>query len=346
MTSYERMSAARREGELEAGRLLAELRLAEGHQIDVFGIIEQMGVWLFFQELKGVLGVYLPGLPASGILINSTRTFGVQRLTAAHELGHHVLKHSGGLDDEISLRAAPGRRDKGAKRLPFDKYLREIAAQAFATSFLAPATLVRDMMTALGIERDGEPAPEQIYELSLHLGMSYEATVHRLAALREVNASNLDRLLISPAGVKRKVGHGQRPESSYADVWPIGSRQLGALINARVGDELAISLDEIPSSGYRWVLEQGAEATVVRSDGFISAASHGPEPRAGAGGRRNLTVRVVRPGENRILLACVRTWKAREPSRQFYFMVDAEELAGKDFAPRPSTKRALLEAAR
>jgi len=343
MTAKQRMTEARRQGEFAAERLVTELKLPGGRQIDVFGIIEEMEVWLFFQELRGILGVYLAGPPA-GILINSGRSVGVQRLTAAHELGHHYLNHGGGIDDDISLRAAPGRRTGEARRLTFEAYLKEIAAQAFAMSFLAPAQLVRDMMSNLGIARDVTPRPEKVYELSLHLGISYEATAHRLVALREIGPSNLDQVLIEPAKAKLVIGHGHKPENSRADVWPISSRQTGALIHAHVGDELALSLDEIPSSGYRWKLELDLDGFAVRLDDFVSSDNKGEIPRAGSKGQRQITLRVLRPGENRVRLNCVQAWRPQDAANQFFIMVDAEELAGKERSLRPSARRAFVEA--
>lgn len=345
MTWSQLTKSAKREGEMAAERLVSELNLSVERAIDVFGVIEDMEVWLLFQKLDKALGVYFSGTSA-GILINSERPIGMQRLTAAHELGHHVLKHGEGVDDLVSLRASPGPRRGAAQNLSAERFLQEISAQAFAMSFLAPAELVRRMMAALGIERDKPIPPERVYELSLHLGMSHEATAHRLVALRELAPDQLDSVLIRPAQAKQNIGHGHKPKDAKADVWPIGLRQRGVLINARVGDELALSLDETPSSGYRWSIEEDTDGFAVRLDDFVSADNAAQRPRAGGRGERRITVRIERPGENRLRLSCVRAWKPQEPIRSFHLMVDAEDKPGREAAPRRSARRALIEAER
>ena len=345
MTLSQRMKSAKREGEMAAERLVSELKLSVAKPIDVFGVIEDLEVWLLFQKLDKALGVYFSGSSA-GILINSERPIGVQRLTAAHELGHHILKHGEGLDDPVSLRAAPGKRRGAAQNLSVERYLQEISAQAFAMSFLAPAELVRTMMGILGIERDKLIPPERVYELSLHLGMSHEATAHRLVALRELDPDRLDGVLIPPAQAKQNIGHGLKPKDGKADVWPIGPRQRGTLINARVGDELALSLEETPSSGYRWAIEADTDGFAVRLDDFVSADNAAQRPRAGGKGERRITVRIERPGENRFRLSYVRAWRPQEPINSFHVMVDAEEMPGKEAAPRHSARQALIEAER
>jgi hypothetical protein len=79
-------------GTREATRLHSELGMQEqiaehGGRIDVFGTLFTSNVPLLFKPLDGLLGVFLSE-PAPGVLITTERSLSIQRLTAAHELGH------------------------------------------------------------------------------------------------------------------------------------------------------------------------------------------------------------------------------------------------------------------
>ena len=81
----------------------ARLELGEG-QIDVFGAIESLGITLVFKPLTSALGLCLPS-PLRGIIITTERVLSIQRFTAAHELGHAVLDHSGSIDRTLNYRS-------------------------------------------------------------------------------------------------------------------------------------------------------------------------------------------------------------------------------------------------
>src|SRR5437764_13366672 len=81
-----------------AAELHAELglrnQLREGvRPIDVLETIHKMGLAMLFRPLKGLLGAYVPTTDSPGILLTTQRNLHIQRFTAAHELGHHVLEH-------------------------------------------------------------------------------------------------------------------------------------------------------------------------------------------------------------------------------------------------------------
>ena len=89
-------------GTYEAARLHEELGTRalwepNGGRIDVFGVIDRLGLPLMFQPMEGLLGAYL-ARPSPGVLINTRRPLSIRRYTAAHELGHHRLKHEPSLD--------------------------------------------------------------------------------------------------------------------------------------------------------------------------------------------------------------------------------------------------------
>ena len=113
----------RREAVLAAEDVLADLDLADGTKIPIFDLIEDRGIWLSFQPLERLLGVYQRIGNVAGVAINVARPLAMQRFTAAHELGHHELGHESHVDDETSI--------EGSSNDP-----QELQAQTFAASLL------------------------------------------------------------------------------------------------------------------------------------------------------------------------------------------------------------------
>src|SRR6266568_2145592 len=115
------INQARIEGKLAASRQLIRLGIPFDRPIDVFSTIESQGLWLLFQPMENILGAYVVTKTARGVVITTRRNRNVQRLTAAHEYGHHVLGHAGSLDREREIEQ-PNRTRRVV----------EVAAQAFA----------------------------------------------------------------------------------------------------------------------------------------------------------------------------------------------------------------------
>jgi IrrE N-terminal-like domain len=161
---------------LEAARLLKQLKAREvieqqGGRIDVFSVIVHLGVPLMFKPLEGLLGAYIP-VPNPGILVTTERQLSIQRYTAAHELGHHFMGHRGSLDDDSILRRSPfdGRN--------YDQ--NEVAANSFAAMFLMPDWLFNLHATRQHWTADSLREPTTVYQMSLRVGTSYEATCRAL----------------------------------------------------------------------------------------------------------------------------------------------------------------------
>ncbi len=110
-------------------------RLRDGNRpIDVFATIQAMKVMVLFRPLDGLLGAYVPTPNAAGMLVSTRRDHHVQRFTASHELGHHMLEHRApSLDLNIGF---VGRGEKAG----YDE--QEIEADAFAAEFLLPKWLI------------------------------------------------------------------------------------------------------------------------------------------------------------------------------------------------------------
>jgi hypothetical protein len=225
-----------------AGRLLDELSVDQTEQIDVFGICEDLGLWLTFLPMDNLLGAFVPE-GVGGVLVTTQRPIPIQRYTAAHEIGHWRLDHGHGLaldGEEHVLGNTPVEREQ--------------LAQVFAGNLLMPPPLVFGVLERLGLS--GHPIePEHAYALAREAGVSYEAAVRQLAHLDVISADRIDVLRQSrPLHVKAALALGRRPVNGYADVWPVNEDWDDQLLDLRVEDEVVISLPENRSTGYRWML--------------------------------------------------------------------------------------------
>lgn len=88
---------------------------------------------------------------------------------------------------------------------------------------------------------------------------------------------------------------------------------------AHVGDELIVSLPEIPTTGYRWQLDSSEQFLILDKDDFVLPVGAG----IGAGGTRVLTFHAIATGQGRLQLALRREWEKDQPSTQnFWLSVD------------------------
>lgn len=228
-----------------AGRLLDELGVAPTRQIDVFSICEDLGLWLAFMPMDGLLGAFVPE-GAGGVLITDRRPVTVQRYTAAHELGHWRLEHGHGL-------ALDGEEHVfGVTQLE-----RERLAQVFAASLLMPPPLILSLLARIGVGEHGPVGPKEAYFVAREAGVSYEASVRQLSSLRVITPAQATALLqVRPLTVKSELAGGRRPVHGYADVWPVDEAWNDQIVSLRADDEVVVSLPENRSTGHRWMFEE------------------------------------------------------------------------------------------
>ena len=119
---------------LEAAGLLEEL------PVDVDLIAKRCGVRVLAFNFSGMvdgLVVQLPDGPAIGLDQSGSANHQRRRFTLAHELGHHLLRHS------ASFHVDFGDPVGGAGEPPGYNWRHERAANEFAANLLMPAQLVR-----------------------------------------------------------------------------------------------------------------------------------------------------------------------------------------------------------
>jgi len=98
----------------------------------------------------------------------------------------------------------------------------------------------------------------------------------------------------------------------------------GATVKAKVGDELSVTLEENPTTGYEWSMIAGPGLTAV-SDRFVGP-SPSPSPLMGAGGTHTWVYKVASSGKLTLTGVYARSWEPESKSAaDFSLTVDATE---------------------
>jgi Zn-dependent peptidase ImmA (M78 family) len=323
------MAAARLHHNLES-----EARVQrEGGNIDVFDVVSRLHIPLLLRPLQGLLGVFL-NEPTPGILVTTERPLSVQRFTGAHELGHFQLKHRPSLDDETILRRSP------LVSRPHDD-LQEVEADAFAIGFMMPRWLLawhceRQSWSTAELRR-----PDIIYQLSLRIGASYEATCWTLVRYRLLSM-DLARSLaaIQPRELKQALLGGYRPENFRGDVWLLTKRDGGAVIGGSRADLFVLRLPEHSGGGYLWNFDQLKETSFV-----IVRDEHESGDAEGVGSHtiRRVTAESRSRQFGEMQLIEHRPWQQTKAINSFKLIYDLTGPEGEGYSR--AERRQLLEAA-
>ena len=324
---------ARRAGSLEAQRARVRFGLRDVRRVDVFSIIEDQGVWLMFQPLDRLYGFYRRMGEVAGITVNAQHPPSVQRYTAAHELGHHLLGHGYSIDEVHAIDGAAGVEETrdfdealaARSNVDVGNPLEEAAAQAFAATFLMPIQTVNRALLDAGFDRDRPDLDaEDVYRLSLEFGTSYEATVTQLAVLEKISWPRARALRLPPIKIKTALA-GRRPDDSRADVWLIEDTVGEHHLPLRIADEIVVRLSEIPSSGCAWELDSATNLSGLELVDQVIAADDDDDDLYGGAAVRELYLRAVEPGPAELRLALRRPWQQGAPLQSVTVRVDVAE---------------------
>jgi predicted secreted protein len=292
--------------------------------VDVYAAIRRLRLWLLFEPLEGLFGMYQRQEHSAGIVVNVKVHPALQRYTAAHELGHHILGHEVSADPESHI----------SQWHNLDK--QELAAQMFAAEFLMPLAAVNAAAAALGV-RSRDIDEMGVYQLSLRLRTSYSAMITRLQTLGWFGSSEAKRFRsVTPKSLKLQL-LGRPLAESQGDVWLVTERHARAAISPHVGDEVVFDLEENPSTGYRWDPELG-DGLVVDDDSFIEPPADA-EGRIGGPGRRRLSVSIADGRNSRARFLLRTAWESEEkPVAALDIAIDADSrpLPGVDSLQQPA----------
>ena len=292
-----------RKGARSAGRVLRQLGVREqiegaGGAINVFAASSELDVPLLFRPLDGLLGAYLK-FPTRGILVTTQRPLSIQRFTAAHERGQCVLDHQPSLDDESVLRRMMINEQPDNDR-------QEVEADSFAVAFLSPKWLIANHMKRQGITVAHLRRPNVIYQLSLRLGVSYEAFCWTLVRYQMIAPRQARELLgTQRRALKEALLAGHRPTNYRGDVWLLTERDAGTRIDGSRNDLFVLKLAEHSNGGYLWNIDE------LRDSGFVIVRDEVVEienDSIGDPGVRRVTAQPPGDYRGRLVLDEARPW--------------------------------------
>lgn len=302
----------------------------EGH-IDVFSIIEELDIPFTFAELDKALGFCLPH-PRSAIVVTTRASLHRQRFTAAHELGHAILEHEGSIDTDMLMRGGQSMTNGD---------LKEIEAEAFAAELLLPKWLLVHHIRKKGWTLVGHlPNPEIVYQLSLRVAASYEATCWGLFGNQLLANRDTLRALLKAGERLAKVKQATIDPLDYhlghANALRLFEDDGGTRFPLSRDDVIRLDLPENAAGGYVWDLSTaGAAGFDLKYDAYIAL----DETRIGAASKRRLVFTPPEGSEQELLLSERRPWeKAIAPMTVFgaTFDVVGPEKAGISRARRRS----------
>lgn len=294
--------SAVRSGSLAATRLQKTLGIRsiierQAGQIDVFDAISNLDVPLLFRPLKGLLGAFL-NEPIPGILITTERSTSVQRFTAAHELGHFAMDHQPSLDDETILRRMPNSPE------PTDRF-QEAEADSFAVAFMMPKWLILMHCARQHWKTSDLQRPDIVYQLSLRIGASYDATCRTLERYRLISVADRRNLgQIAPRSLKSNLLLDFKPTDYRRDVWLLTERDEGMRIEGSRNDLFVLRLPEHSNGGFIWNFDQLVASGfaiikdfrgTIDSDGVGSPVIRQITAAAEAAPKARVTIKEYRP---------------------------------------------------
>lgn len=224
---------AHRTAMIRAAQAHRDLAVDTGGYVDPYQALARAGVTLMAQPMSGLFAVYLPATSVNraGVLVNSDRDDVAQRHSVTHEIGHHLFDHALCLDEGADPFDVGRTRTWPAA---------EKQAEAFAPWFLMPRRAVTAAMNVVGVREIGRP--DEVYQLALHLGTSYQGTLRHLANLNMINNARIAKWAkTSTATLRRRaqVGMGNPPPGR---VWALGPAADGAVLRVRPGDRLCAAV--------------------------------------------------------------------------------------------------------
>jgi inhibitor of cysteine peptidase len=92
----------------------------------------------------------------------------------------------------------------------------------------------------------------------------------------------------------------------------------GRIVPVNSGDTIVLRLEENPTTGYLWKVEQLDSRVLELMSAEYQAAGGG----IGGGGTRKMIFRAKEAGASQLLLKCVRQWEPDNPLGVFSIMVE------------------------
>lgn len=234
-------------------------------RIDPFQIAADSGVMVMLRPMQKLLGAFLDD-ETPGILVNGDRSAGLVHMTCAHELGHFFMGHGSTADEKIYY---------GSKAA-----LVEQEADQFGYNLLVPRKLIVKIMQRKQWKKEALFRPEVLYQLSLRMGVSYEATAWSLNRHNVMSYDQVQQMLRTTPAMIKKALLGDRLVDTRKEVWLLDNDDRTSILEPRLDDQIVVRLPSRASSGYLWGADSADELT---SQGFQLEPLTVPSKSSGEG---------------------------------------------------------------
>ncbi|MFB9886170.1 ImmA/IrrE family metallo-endopeptidase [Balneatrix alpica] len=307
----------------------AKRRVQEGYtRVDPFRIAQSAGVIVMLRPLEKLFGAFVRQ-KQPGILVNSERPAGLIQMTCAHELGHFFLGHETTTDDQLDY----GYRANQT----------ELEADWFAYSLVAPRWAIANIMRKKRWSIADLSHPFVLYQLSLRLGISYQATAWSLNRLELIEKPIVEKLLrTQPAKIKSSL-LGRPLENSQRDVWLLDESDQDFILEPRVDDQMLVRLKSHTGTGYVWTVDETASEGFSVEPLMLSASELSADDALIAGGIHYQDYLVSKPslGHSHLRLSERKAWNPLEPALDSYSTETCYENLTNGLSP--VAKEALLQ---
>jgi len=296
--------ATRREQILEATQQAARVRnrfpVGSRTSFDIIRAVTELGIPLVFRPLEGLWGATVTvETGIRGVLVTTKLSLHVQRFTLTHELGHILLDHKISLDKTVDFLGRFARESRPPE---------EVGADTFASELLAPRSLMLAAAKRHQWTRAAFADPRNIYQLSLRLGISFQATCWALASqkvLSEQRARSLQE--ISLKDFKLATAPNDFLNNPWADVWNLTEADTGSFLEAGPDDVFAVQLLDNASAGFLWELISSGPHGRVLGEHISDLGSVYGEPSS-----RVVFLQFSAPGIHRLEFEHRRPWNKQK----------------------------------
>lgn len=295
----------------EASKLTNEFVNDSQTYIDLVKIAESLDIPILYRPLEHMWGGAVTIDDDSGIIIKSNLPRNLQRFTLAHEIGHIVLGHKNRFDDEVGVNLRTSKRG--------DRPVEEVAADMFASELLAPLQVIRQNAMRKGWPKHKLRNQENIYQLSLRLGISFEATCWSLVEhniLQQDIAQRFSERNDIVKECKDSVVFNPVDRDPYSDVWSLSKGDADERIVASENDLFIFKIDEQSSSGYRWELDGSKNVDIIIDRNKNNSEEYG------SSSTRVIGFKLMTPGNYEISLHHRRPWNDSDKIDSFKFRID------------------------
>jgi hypothetical protein len=152
--------------------------------------------------------------------------------------------------------------------------------------------------------------PLNVYQLSLRMAVSYEATCLGLLAHKILDAKAVEALRnVAPKKTKQLILGDVEPEDWRAHVWLFDEQDDGSTIEAGPQDLFVANLKEHSGAGYLWETEGPGDPGFAVVDDIDEARAG---DAVGGPSRRRVVLKARAAGAHRLRLAERRPWATNE----------------------------------